>query len=123
MTDKQKLAEMQKVIYDLGNAYAIETSTFGLSWNQISYLTKLAMDSHTAQMAQINCTRAAVELYLILTKTGQLPEELPDNLPKDPYTGRNLLYRLRDYGFVLGCQSDMFKKGKERFAFITQRNN
>lgn len=123
VTDKEKLAEMQKVIRELGDAYAIETSIFGLSWNQISYLFESAIGSHTAQMAQINCTRAAVELYLILAKTGQLPKELPDNLPKDPFTGRDLLYRLRDYGFVLGCQSDMFKKGKERFAFITQRNN
>ena len=124
MTDKQKLAEMQKVIYELGNAYAIETSTFGLSWNQIGYLTKLAMDSHTAQMAQINCTRAAVELYLILTKTGQLPEELPDNLPKDPYTGRDFLYEITEDGFVLGCQSDIFKRGKERFAFqIRKKSN
>ena len=123
MTDKQKCAEMQKVIDELGDAYAIETSIFGLSWNQISYLVESGMGSHTAQMAQINCTKAAIELYLILAKTGQLPKELPDNLPKDPYTGLDLLYRLRDYGFVLGCQSNMFKKGKERFAFITQREN
>jgi hypothetical protein len=117
ITNKQKCTEMQKVIHELGDAYAIETSTFGLSWSWISNFIKSAIGSHTAQMAQINCTKAAIELYLILTKTGQLPEELPDNLPKDPFTGRDLLYKLRDYGFVLGCQSDMFKQGKERFAF------
>ena len=118
MTDKQKFAEMQKVIYELGDTFASEKSSFGISWNQISYLIESYMDSHTAQKAQINCTKAAVELYLIMAKTGQLPEKLPENLPEDPFTGRDLLYRKRDYGFVLGCQSDIFKRGKERFAFI-----
>jgi len=122
-TDKQKFAEMQKVICELGDTFAIEKSSFGLSWNQISYLIESYMVSHTAQKAQINCTKAAVELYLIMAKTGQLPEKLPDYLPKDPFTGRDLVYKERDYGFVLGCQSDMFKKGKERFAFHIRKKS
>jgi hypothetical protein len=123
MTDKQKCDEMQKVIHELGDAYAIETSTFGLSWYQINFIES-EMDRHTAQMAQINCTKAAVELYLIMAKTGQLPKELPDNLPKDPFTGRDLLYKIRDYGFILGCRSEIFKRGKERFAFqIRKKSN
>jgi hypothetical protein len=121
MTDKQKLAEMQKVIYELGNAYAIETSTFGLSWNWFRNFIESGMVRHTAQ---VNCTKAAVELYLIIAKTGQLPDELPDYLPKDPYTGRGFLYEITDDGFILGCQSDMFKQGKERFIFhIRKKSN
>jgi hypothetical protein len=121
MTDKQKLAEMQKVIYELGDTFAIDRSSFGLSWNQISYMTKLEMGSRYT--AQVNCTKAAVELYLIMAKTGQLPKELPDYLPKDPYTGRDFLYEITDYGFVLGCQSDIFKKGKERFTFHIRKKS
>jgi hypothetical protein len=121
MTDKQKLAEMQKVIYELGNAYAIETSTFGLSWNWFRNFIESGMVRHTAQ---VNCTKAAVELYLIIAKTGQLPDELPDYLPKDPYTGRGFLYEITDDGFILSCQSDMFKQGKERFIFhIRKKSN
>jgi hypothetical protein len=116
MTDKQKCAEMQKAIRELGVAYAIERSSFGLSWNQfnLSGLLKDALGRHTAQ---VNSTKAGVELYLIMAKTGQLPNELPDYLPKDPYTGRNFLYEITDDGFILGCQSDIFLKGKGRFAF------
>jgi hypothetical protein len=59
-----------------------------------------------------------------MAKTGQLPKELPDNLPKDPFTGRDLLYKIRDYGFILGCRSEIFKRGKERFAFqIRKKSN
>jgi len=123
MTNKQKLAEMQKVIYELGDTFAIERSSFGLSWDQISHLIELEMDSHTAQMAQINCTKAAIELYLIMAKTGQLPKELPDYLPKDPYTGRDFLYEITDDGFVLGCRSDIFQKGKERFIFHIRKKS
>lgn len=123
MTDKQKCDEMQKVIHELGDAYAIETSTFGLSWYQINFIES-EMDRHTAQMAQINCIRAAVELYLMLAKTGQLPKELPDYLQKNPYTGRDFLYEITDDGFILGCQSEIFKRGKERFAFqIGKKSN
>jgi len=120
MTDKQKCAEMQKVIYELGDTYAIETSTFGLSWNQISNLIESEMGRHTAQ---INCTKAAVELYLIMAKTGQLPKDLPDYLPKDPYTGRDFLYEITDDGFILGCQSVIFPKGKERFTFHIRKRS
>jgi hypothetical protein len=43
-------------------------------------------------MSMINSTKAAVELYIILAKTGQLPAELPDYLPKDPYINKNFIY-------------------------------
>ena len=116
MTDEQRLAEMQKVLRELGEAFRIETSGFGFSWHWIAGLFEFEV-RHTAQ---INGIKAAVELYLIMAKTGQLPKELPDYLQKDPYTGRNFLYEITDDGFVLGCQSDIFKRGKERFTFGVQ---
>jgi hypothetical protein len=75
----------------------------------------------TEQMSMINSTKAAVELYIILAKTGQLPQELPDYLPKDPYTNQNFIYEITDDGFVLSCNSDEFKRGKERFTFKVQK--
>jgi nucleoside diphosphate kinase len=72
-------------------------------------------------MSMINSTKAAVELYIILAKTGQLPAELPDYLPKDPYTNKNFIYEITDDGFVLSCNSDEFKRGKERFTFKVQK--
>ena len=112
MTEEQKRAEMQKAIDKLNDTYAIETFTFGLPLNYISGLFKSYMGG-----AAVNSTRAAIELYLIMAETGQLPEELPDDLPKDPYTGRNFLYEITDDGFVLGCRSDIFNGGKHRFEF------
>lgn len=73
------------------------------------------------QMYLTNSTKTAVELYIILARTGQLPHELPGYLPKDPYTNQNLIYEITDDGFVLSCNSDGFERGKERFAFKAQR--
>ncbi len=111
LTGQQRRAEMQKVIDKLSEAFAIKTSTFGLSWNPIDF------ETHVRHTAHINSLKAAVELYLILAKTGQLPDELPDDLPKDPYTGRDFLYKKNEDGFSLGCRSDVFRSGKESFVF------
>lgn len=52
--------------------------------------------------ACLNVVRAAIEIYLMNAKTGQLPKTLPDSLPKDPYTGQDFEYRITDEGFVIG---------------------
>jgi hypothetical protein len=110
MTDEQRLAEMQKVLYELGEAYRIER-TSGLPWHVINGLFKPQV-KHTAQ---INSIKAAVEVYLVLAKTGQLPKELPDYLPKDPYTGRDFLYEITDEGFALRCQDAEFLRRKNKW--------
>jgi hypothetical protein len=110
MTDEQRLAEMQKVLYELGEAYRIER-TFGLRWPLINSLFK----SQVRHTAQINIIKAAVEIYLIVAKTGQLPKTLPDGLPKDPVTGRNLVYEITDEGFDLRCQGEEFLKRKKKY--------
>ena len=107
MTDEQRLAEMQKVLYELGEAYRIER-TFGLRWPLINSLFK----SQVRHTAQINIIKAAVEIYLIVAKTGQLPKTLPDGLPKDPVTGRNLVYEITDEGFDLRCHDVEFLRRK-----------
>ncbi len=75
------------------------------------------------QMSIVNSTKAAIELYIILAKTGKLPTELPDYLPKDPYTNKKFVYEITDDGFVLSCQSDEFERGKERFSFKIQKQS
>jgi hypothetical protein len=119
MTDQQRRAEMQKVLYELGEAFDIETSEFGLHWNAIS----TRFESPIVHKAHINSLKAAVELYLIMAKTGQLPEELPEYLPKDPYTGRDFSYKKNEDGFGLGCRSDIFKNGKKHFTFKALQSN
>ena len=65
--------------------------------------------------AHINGIKTAVEVYLVLAKTGQLPEKLPDGLPKDPFTGQDFVYEITDEGFALRCQGEDFLSRKNRF--------
>ena len=63
--------------------------------------------------AHINGIKAAVEVYLVVAKTGRLPRELPDHLPKDPFTGRDFVYEITDEGFTLRCQSEEVPQRKD----------
>ncbi|MHC4565216.1 MAG: hypothetical protein ACYTE3_05585 [Planctomycetota bacterium] len=54
--------------------------------------------------ARMNALKAAIEIYLIKAKTGELPDTIPNELPKDPYTCRDFVYELIDDGFALRCQ-------------------
>jgi hypothetical protein len=65
--------------------------------------------------AHINGIKTAVEVYLVVAKTGQLPEKLPDHLPKDPFTGKDFVYEITDEGFALRCQDEEFLRRKNRF--------
>ncbi len=110
MTDEQRLAEMQKVIYELGEVYRIEKA-FESPWNVIT----IRFASQVRHTAQINIIKAAVEIYLIVAKTGQLPKTLPDGLTKDLVTGRDFVYEITDEGFDLRCQGEEFLRPKIRF--------
>jgi len=48
-----------------------------------------------------NAYEAAVEIYLLKATTGQLPQTIPDGVPKDPLTDKNFLYETTDDDFVL----------------------
>jgi len=65
------------------------------------------------QKAWLSGTKAAVEIYIELAKTGKLPEKLPANLPKDPFTGKDFGYEKTDDGFALRCAGQGFKKRKK----------
>jgi len=72
--------------------------------------------------AYVNGIKAAVEVYLALANAGQLPEKLPDHLPKDPFTGRDFIYEITDEGFALRCQGKMFQGwSKRRLEFKVKK--
>ncbi len=54
--------------------------------------------------ARLNAIKAAIEIYLVRAQTGELPEELPENLPKDPYSSQDFEYEITDDGFILRCR-------------------
>lgn len=60
----------------------------------------------TSDTAYLNCALAAIQIRLIQTETGQLPEALADGLPKDPFTGADFRYERTADGFVLRFDPD-----------------
>jgi len=75
--------------------------------------------SHTAYF---NAIRAAIEIYLAMAKTGQLPETPPEYLPKDPFSGEDFEYETTKKGFVLRCRVKPTRQRKvQQHEFKVQR--
>lgn len=51
--------------------------------------------------AEFAVMQSAIELYDMVAQTGELPDELPDYLPKDPFTGSAFEYEITSMGFIL----------------------
>jgi hypothetical protein len=74
--------------------------------------------------AHFNALKAAIEIYLIKARTGQLPDKLPTDLPKDPFSDKDFQYKITEKGFVLRCRakdmfaSQAFRPGKSGTDFI-----
>jgi len=58
-------------------------------------------DIYVRGITVFNVTKVAIEIYLVNAETGQLPETLPANLPKDPFSGQGFEYNVSDEGFVI----------------------
>ena len=72
--------------------------------------------------AEFNALRAAIEIYLVMAKTGQLPKTLPDYLPKDPFTGKDFAYEITDDGFVLSCPDKNIPEARlQRYEFKVRK--
>jgi len=68
--------------------------------------------------AQFNALKAAIEIYLIKVETGQLPETLPDGLPKDPYSGQDFGYEITQDSFTFHSQGEDFQgRGAQLLEF------
>jgi len=61
-------------------------------------------DIFVTRLANFNAIRAAIEIYLVKAETGQLPDTLPDYLPKDPFSDQDFEYGITQEGFVLSCR-------------------
>ena len=115
ITYEQKRAEMQRIVSNLTEAdntdpvtkdILIMINMRGMINRQYSY--------YVEHQAHINGVKAAIEVYLVVAKTGQLPETLPEGLPKDPSTGRDFVYEITDEGFALRCQDEKFLSSPSR---------
>ena len=65
-----------------------------------------------------NAILTALNLYISRTETGKLPNELPEGMPKDMFSGKDFLYEKSSDGFILKCQGmDLPKEEIYEFEF------
>jgi len=61
---------------------------------------------------QFNAVKTALELYIVKAKTGQLPDALIEDMPRDLFSGKDFKYEKTKDGFTLGCQGKDLSKDK-----------
>ena len=112
---EHKRAKMQRIISKLTEADDTDplTKNILIMINMREQINR-EYTSYVEHQAYINGVKAAVEVYLVVAKTGQLPETLPDGLPKDPSSGRDFVYEITDEGFALRCQDKKFLSRSSR---------
>lgn len=77
---------------------------------------------YLTETAYYNALKAAIDIYLIVAKTGQLPGELPEGLAKDPYSGEDFEYEITDDGFTLRCREKDFEyKNVHEYEFKVKK--
>jgi hypothetical protein len=76
------------------------------------------LSTETNHKTRLNAVLAGIDVYLIKAKTGKLPDELPEGLPKDMFSGKDFLYEKTDAGFILTGQSkDLDKDIVQKYEF------
>lgn len=69
-----------------------------------------------------NALKAAIDIYLIKTKAGQLPDTIPAELPKDLFSGKDFKYEKTKDGFILSCQGkDLDKDEIHQYEFKVKK--
>lgn len=119
MTYEQKCAQIQRLIDKLKEEDGTDpVVACVINWSGIDGMIEPPSRQYPFYVgcqAHFNGIKVAVEVYLVVAKTGRLPEKLPDGLPKDPFTGRDFVYEITDEGFALRCQDKEFLRRKNRF--------
>jgi len=96
---QQKHLELKKLEEELKNHFVDDP--YVLIWPFFPSNVAEQHDIYVRGIANFNATRVAIEIYLVKVETGQLPEVLPPNLPKDPFSGQDFEYNAADEGFVI----------------------
>ncbi|MEE8576338.1 MAG: hypothetical protein V3T31_03705, partial [candidate division Zixibacteria bacterium] len=107
---EHKCAQMERLINKLKEEYGSNPLLYYELIRPMSMpmIVKDYTSFQVKQRAHINGLKAAVEVYLKTAETGKLPDELPDGLPKDPFSGRYFVYEKTNEGFALRGQSEGF---------------
>lgn len=69
-----------------------------------------------------NAIQTALNLYISKIKTGKLPNELPEGMPKDMFSGKDFKYEKTSDGFILKCQGkDLPKEETYVYTFKVKK--
>lgn len=116
----EKLAEIQRLTDELEeqfNSYRF-TNIF-MYWPEG---VPALYTHHVLYKAHFNAFMAGIEIHLVKARTGQLPEELPAGLPKDPFTGKDFTYEIAKDGFGLSFSDKNIPKSNDRrYEFKVKR--
>ncbi len=65
-----------------------------------------------------NAVKTALDLYITKIKTGKLPAELPQDMPRDLFSGKDFAYEKTGDGFLLRCRGkDLGKDETYQYEF------
>jgi len=105
---EQKCTEIQRLTEKLKEEYGSDPAAGHVILWSGAQARQIAgwYNVQVRETACFNALKTAIEIYLVKAKTGKLPEELPDYLPKDPYTGKDFEYEITNEGFVLHCKGE-----------------
>ncbi len=136
LTDEKFIAYVRKPNVDFLNSiiHVIESEmSYQEKFSEIQKLSKVMTDKYdlshyvvadkipeqfnviVQNTAQFNTLKAAIEIYIIKAKTGELPKVLPPGLPKDPYSGQDFGYEVTNDGFTFHSKGEEYRKLRNRF--------
>lgn len=120
MTYEKAYTELKKLNEQLKKEVAENTAAFLTSIVAPAYQKVYNIEIRETTFS--NAVRAAVEIYIQKTKTGQLPEELPAGLPKDLFSGKDFKYEKTTDAFVLSCRGkDLEKDETYKYEFKVEK--
>jgi hypothetical protein len=102
---------LEKARQDSKNPDAAMTAFWAANW-------PAAFTIHTKTRTFSNAVRAALQIYIIKTETGKLPEKPLVDLPQDLFSGKDFEYERGHNGFILRCRGkDLLKDKIHEYEF------
>lgn len=114
---ESKKAELRKLITRIENQIENENddSKYYLILGDCVPYVESCYDLMVRDVANFSTLTVALEVYLVKARTGHVPETLPANQTRDPYSDRDFEYKVIDEGFALRWRDDDGQKGKSRW--------
>jgi len=127
MSYEEKSSEIRRLTEEITSEFGGDPASFPMMVAQPEKLLTLSVvmfsvepsaiyNVHVRRTAHSNALIAGIEVHLVKAKTGQLPEKLPEGVPKDPFTGKDFAYEITEEGFVLSL-SDKNIPGQKLRAY------